>query len=559
MYFVVSGQVCQVVEATAFGFLDTLALVICNQVPDMLGGVYIPLMPQLIPSDIITRMITRAWRNVQPSASIDFEAVELLMNKPNFIGSKTIVMAPTGVGKSTRMIARMAALTSRRRIIVIEPRHILVTGLCDYMNQVDPTTGYGASTTGRTPSQSDRVIYCTYQSMVLCGYGKDTDIVVVDEAHIKDPIYKFAVEDMLTRNCTTLLVTATPDPAWEQRSINYIELQVAPIWRVVEHVITLGSITAYSHQVIQMCRNLGPNDKVLIFMPTTRQCAMLLEQLPGHGVIISSKHPAVDLEAQYFVSTRVSDAGITLPDVAFVFTMDIEWGVSVDIADDQIWAPTTSTQHYRLDELTVKQRKGRTGRTCDGTFFLFHIEGNFDQRKTTPKDLLMELVDLLDMPHIQAKLPPNAMALFEKYQEGSMMLGGGDITPQSLFPAPAHYRNPSEYRRANTQISVNYGMSTTLPIVSFDPLKGKNMMPGRDLTDRGAPVRVEEEDVEALAFWGLMPTTTDEEDVHRAKELQVVGDHNPDVLDDMYEAPYDDQINEYSDSSEDEYLSAEEN
>jgi hypothetical protein len=551
-YYVMFGQISEVVEAVGFGYLDTMLLVVCDMMPDVLDNLKLPRIPHVIPSDVITRLLTRLWRNVQPSSGIDFEAIELMVSKPGFFGSNTIIKAPTGVGKSTRMVARLAAITNKRRIIVVEPRHILVTGLTAYMNKIDPTTGYGAATTGHTPSKVDRVIYCTYQSMVLCDFGKDSDIVIVDEAHIKDPIYQFAVKDLLSRGCTTLLVTATPDPSWEHEQIPVVELEVAPLWRVLEHTQIVGSVAAYRNQVVQMCRGLGPSDKVLIFMPTTRQCAEMLKDLPGHGCIISSKHPLVDETAQFFVSTRVSDAGLTLPDVSFVFSMDIEWGVSSNIFGGDVFSPVPITGHYRLDALTIKQRRGRTGRTCDGTFILFKVNGDYAPRETTDLDLLKDLAELLDRPYIEDRLPPDTARLYDQYKEMSLMLGGGEMTPQSLFPVPGHYKNPSPYRRANTQLSAMYGQSTTNPIVSFDPLKGKNMMPGRDLTDRGNPVEVNVEEADhqdAMAFWFKPGQLTEDQSVQRAIDLQVVGDYCSDEeTKETYDAPYDSQL--YEDEQE---------
>ncbi|BCT98153.1 RNA-dependent RNA polymerase [Pythium ultimum RNA virus 1] len=545
-YYVLFGQISDVVEAVGFGYLDTMLLVWCDLIPDLFPALELQKIPLVIPSDILTRMIARMWRSVQPSSGIDFEAIELLLSRPGFFGSNFVIKAPTGVGKSTRMVAKIAALTNKRRILVVEPRHILVLGLTDYMNKIDPNTGYGASTTGRTPSIHDRVIYCTYQSLVLSGFGCDNDIVIVDEAHIKDPVYSFAVQDLCSRGCTTLLVTATPDPSWDHLEMEQIELKVAPLWRVVRHDIKITSITAYKKQVIKMVRNLSSSDKVLIFMPTTRQCAEMLKELPGHGCIISSKHPLIDETAQFFVSTRVSDAGLTLPDVSFVFSMDIEWGVSSTIYDDNIFGPMPLTGHYRLDSLTIKQRQGRTGRTCDGTFFLFEVGGEYYPRQTTPKDLLDELSQLLDLPHIENKLPTEAAELWDKYKEMALMLGG-DLTPQSLLPDPSHYRDPSQYRRANNQLSFMYGQSTTNPITSFDPLRGKNMLPGRVLTDRGDPVvvNVEDEDhLEAMDFWNLSIDTNPVTAIDNAVRRQVVQDFNPDSVEETYHAPYDFELEE---------------
>jgi len=542
-YFVCFGQISEVVEAVGFGYFDTMLVVICDMIPDMAYNIKLPRIPQVIPSDIITRAITRLWRNVQPSAGIDFESVELMVSKPGFFGSNVIIEAPTGVGKSTRMIARLAAITAGRRIIVVEPRHILVTGLTDYMNKIDPTTGYGAATTGRTPSVNDRVIYCTYQSMVMCNFGRDSDIVVVDEAHIKDPVYKFAVEDLLSRKCTTLLVTATPNPEWVHTSTQFVRVEVAPLWRVKEHVLNVGSIAAYRNQVIQMCRSIGPSDKALVFMPTTRQCSDLLKELPGHGCIISSKHPNVDDTAQFFVSTRVSDAGLTLPDVSFVFSMDIEWGVSSDVVEFDILSPVSKTGHYRIDELTVKQRKGRTGRTCDGTFFLFQVAGDHSPRQTTDKDLLDDLVQLLEKPYIESRLPTSAAELWDKYKEISIEWFGGETTPQNLLGMAEHSENPSDYKRAQAMLTAMYGQPGSTSVVCFDPLAAPGMFPDTVDTTWEGIVKVDEEHethLEALQFWGLTQST--EEGVRLAKQHQVIDDVNDDGDEQFYPNEWDDNM-----------------
>jgi len=478
-YFLAFGQTVNVVEAVGFGYVDTLLLVICDLVPNFAISVALPTMPVVIPSNVIVNTVTKAWRNIQPSASIDFEEIDRMVNRPGFYGSNNVIGAPTGVGKSTRMVSKIATLVAPRRVIVVEPRHLLVTGLCDYMNLIDPQRGYGAATTGRSPSSRDQVIYCTYQAMVLSNLGTGTDIVIIDEAHVKDPAHAFAVMDIMGRSVTTILTTATPDPGWQVQFplMRFWNLQVAQLWRVIEHEMYVKTIDDFVTKASSMARGLGKDDKALFFMPTIKLCEKMAELLPGSSAIISSKHTEYDKDAQFFVSTRVADAGLTIPDVSFVFSMDIEFGVSQEVSPDQLWAKATKTGYYKLDELTIKQRRGRTGRTCDGTFFLFRMLDQLDERKTTPYDLLNELSQLLDLPHIEEKLNPDARVLWESYKTLQSVMGMSYVTPQNLFGDQTHFRNPSAFMKKKNEDSALYGMPGTDPISNFEPLRMTNILP----------------------------------------------------------------------------------
>jgi len=81
---------------------------------------------------------------------------------------------------------------------------------------------------------------------------------------------------------------------------------------------------------------------------------------------ISSQHKIIDQSASVFISTSVSDAGLTIPDVSFVLSPDVD--VTVLQTED-----TPKAVYFKLPSTTISQRAGRTGRTSDGAFLLYQI------------------------------------------------------------------------------------------------------------------------------------------------------------------------------------------
>jgi hypothetical protein len=120
-------------------------------------------------------------------------------------------------------------------------------------------------------------------------------------------------------------------------------------------------------------------DKVLIFAPTKAQGLSI-----GAGFrpcFLNSDTPEVDEKAEVYIATKVADAGLTIPDVSRVYTSDVDFSIESTLTFDQeaisaghrTLDDTDNRHYYRISEATIRQRRGRTGRTNDGAFFLYKL------------------------------------------------------------------------------------------------------------------------------------------------------------------------------------------
>jgi len=129
--------------------------------------------------------------------------------------------------------------------------------------------------------------------------------------------------------------------------------------------------------------------RFLIFCPDVQQCVRLANRMTGKTCILSSGHTEIDPTAKFFISTSVSDVGLTIPSVDVVITLDIDRAITLN-------HDGTSTAGYsRLTSEAIHQRRGRTGRTNNGTFHVLNVLGAFGttvllKPPATPIHLLTE-------------------------------------------------------------------------------------------------------------------------------------------------------------------------
>lgn len=418
-------------------------------------------------SDNISYWADVGWRKIQPSGRANYDTLLGILHEDVMQCKKLVVQAPTGVGKSTAMI-RAIAKSTNRRVWVIEPRHVLVTGLVDYMNSIDECTGYGALTTGREMSTADVVVYATYQSFLLNQTLTTRDIIVVDEAHLDEPLYKFAVAELLSRDNTVLLTTATPDPTWGAISgLQEVEVEALNVFQVREVELEAENLREYVNLVADIIGTLPKGVKALVFMPTLHGCSELSDKLQQDTTILSSKTPNYNKDAQIFVSTKVSDAGLTIPDVEYVITSTMDVDVSIAIESNDLMNQQHLPYNYEISASTLKQRKGRTGRTCDGTFIKVKLTKTKVRNKhSTDADLVASLAEFLHDTYIRSKLPQTALALVETIEK-FISSTGGDISVGNLLNRPTVWEQETPEHRAAVDLAMLYGLPGTTPGVSL--------------------------------------------------------------------------------------------
>jgi len=273
--------------------------------------------------------------------------------------TRTLFTAPTGWGKSTSFIV---ALQKRldETIYVILPRVVIVEDLYQKMSKWYPEIRFNAwFENSRYRSDNPQIVFTTIQSFMTHDVPKDA-FVVIDEAHINEPCYNIFNKDPYPRG---LSMTATPTPVLRKLPKKIIKGSTP--FTIHEENITCPTLDAYKELVFNATKHCNKKEKTLIFVPTKRMVSDLENRFKLKGIKTCGLHSGktiIDFDASVFISTCVSDAGLTLPSVTRVFSPDIDIHVSGN-----------RPYFYKINANTIIQRKGRTGRTCNGSFFLYEI------------------------------------------------------------------------------------------------------------------------------------------------------------------------------------------
>jgi len=367
--FIAFGKVIPVLVELDLHFFDIIIIILLDQIhlPEFKWVEFISAFNPSAPTTIVGGWITLLINYISPSGAVDLQPlIEAIRNIRN--GDRFVLDAPTGTGKSTRMVDTIQNI-ARRRVIVIEPRHILVTGLVEYMNTLFPNTGIGGSTEGLTPSLDDRIIYCTAQSFLLSANLRDpASLFLFDEAHVDEPAYRVVHNYLVRNNLTVIYMTATPLEEW---GLQLLAVPAVNTFRKDTFDINILNQHEYFSKVLAYIHSRGPFEKHLVFVNSRREAFEFRDRLNLPSSVLTSQNKEVDPNSIVYISTSVADAGLTIPDVSTVHTMDV--GINVSSVD---FFTNPVVSHFRLPNTTLKQRIGRTGRTCNGMIFIYRLGGH---------------------------------------------------------------------------------------------------------------------------------------------------------------------------------------
>lgn len=389
--FLLTGRVTMVVLDLDLHIVDTLLVLVVSYIS---FDCKIPVLDfdVLSPSLILARIMSAALRLITPSGAIDYQPLDEQVRHLALSSAGSFVLeAPTGTGKSTRMMARIRSrLPSSLKMVVIQPRHLVTKGVGEYMKKLYPATGIGISTEGYELSGNESLIYSTVQSFLLNKTLRvDRNIVlVIDEAHLNEVHYhvirRLAVTTPTLRK---IFVTATPTPDLLAAGFLHIAVPAVSQNKVheVEHEIL--NFKAYKRFATLYANDRLPVEKTLIFCPSILASHEIASGIVHPTCVLNSANPNVDESASVFIATSVADAGLTIPDVSSVLSMDYDVQVTTPdfnglegarVDADGVhqyardgWQPRP--YYFRLPEVTKTQRKGRTGRTLDGVFHYFRV------------------------------------------------------------------------------------------------------------------------------------------------------------------------------------------
>lgn len=395
-----TGRLTQSVVELDLHIVDILIVYLCSFIK---FNVYLPPVLFYIPapSEWFARLLTYVIGLVSPGGSIDFQPLNAQLRRLAVNPQASFILAaPTGVGKSTRMINTIQN-SLNRRVVVVVPRHLIAESVGKYMQNMYPDSGIGISTEGYTFKNDDRIIYCTAQSFFSNPLlRRPGDVVVLDEAHIQEPHYHVMRNYLDNPAISKIYMTATPPKGL--RNVTKLEIPSTQTFSVQKGSFEVKAMSKYINDAIDFANERTPLEKILIFVPTVKQMDDLAYRIRHKVCRLSSKHRVIDESATVFVATSVADAGLTIPDVSFVLSMDIDVTVVQRVIKDSEVDPKTGQEPpvkpsdvvrwFRLSPQTIKQRLGRTGRTSNGVFLLYSYIGSdlpiLDEVEYTTSDFI---------------------------------------------------------------------------------------------------------------------------------------------------------------------------
>lgn len=326
----------------------TLATVILMQakIPDVVGFL----------DDAVTALLNKFWSKI-PTSFRDLDVFLLDLTHKQFV-----VEAPTGSGKSTDMIESIR-LCVNTKIVVIEPRVNLCTGLSAYMNSRFPAR-FGYITGDGTFDEDANVVYVSSRSFSMrhnqfMGKGY---VFVVDEFHVDEIDHIVVVKTLSGSEERVIYTSATP----KDMNIPKVVLPSMNVYgydRKEMPLLVNGPMsTAYVNAIQMISRGHNPFMRHLIFVDTFRELETLEQILPGRVGTISSRGVDIPSDVVFIIATSAADVGVTIPNVDIVITRDTHFSQG-----------SKGLALYRLPASTITQRCGRTGRTNNGFAYVLKV------------------------------------------------------------------------------------------------------------------------------------------------------------------------------------------
>jgi len=303
------------------------------------------------------------------------------MHAIDTIGStsaRVLVEAPTGVGKSTSLVATIYRNSWFRyeKIIMIVPRSLLVTSLCPYL--IDAFGVPAHPVTEGCPYDPDaRFIVCTGMEVLLHPeWIKKTNLFIWDECHLEEGLYLGVGRVLIQSDQNLVMTTATPSRFNLDAVDIHCPLTIASTWSVDETMseqIDAASLSyedywvVYRDRILKIIRGF-PHAKFLVFIVDKSQATYISQRFAGKVCVLSSESKTVLKDANLYIATAVADVGLTIPAVDWVITSNIvRESVPLTVnPDNGERTEVDKVVFTKLTEATRRQRFGRTGRTNNG-------------------------------------------------------------------------------------------------------------------------------------------------------------------------------------------------
>jgi len=265
-------------------------------------------------------------------------------------GKSVICSAHTGTGK-TRYIPSLLVQMTNKPTCIAMPRRILCEQYAMYPGVVWWQSG---------PFPNARLVVCTY-GFLSAKMGNGPCVVpdvtfVLDESHETACEMKMLFDTLfMTQQC--VLLTATPKAWMHDKKWPYIQAKIPPLHDIVDRRPDSFTSRKLDDVIVEALR--AGFKRILVIHPHTRAVKALAVKYKDNGFYALHSGSREIPETGHVVATAIADAGLTLPGCDLV----IDTGLRV--VNDQ-----GRTLTKEIDKATSLQRRGRTGRTNPGEYWL---------------------------------------------------------------------------------------------------------------------------------------------------------------------------------------------
>lgn len=269
-------------------------------------------------------------------------------------GEVPVITAPTGTGKTLH--CPMRCLDSRlngekiRQVLVVMPRNIL----CGEWSAKSKAQWIRKGNVEKAP-----LMTCTYGYLATVLATGDLRLIegtmlIFDEAHEKSVEWDYIQHHWL-KKMNAMLLSATPR-ALDENYV-HVKVDVEPLYPIDTEVMTNARIMDV------IAENANKAKRMLVIHPSRSHCERIARQMKGIGLkvaVCSSKSRRIPPMDYHVVATAIADAGLTIPGCDLV----------IDSGLRHVNDGGELRCNLPIDNATMIQRRGRTGRTCAGRYIL---------------------------------------------------------------------------------------------------------------------------------------------------------------------------------------------
>lgn len=280
-------------------------------------------------------------------------------------GAPTLVVAPTGTGKSTAFIAGLFLTTTFTGTIWLLCPTIVSRDI--YQNDFLPTDYWQILSAGVTNDNARRLKVLTHghARTRIPTDGQPGDLVVLDEIHLSEPemfanFYQFS-------NLKRIGITATPSSTFELPWVDIFRYPGEKRFKT-----TVQHVNEDFSSLLTKLMGLSPRilSRALIVVPTLAMVEEIVQTLSRVSLVgypLSAYHQTVP-PSGIIVATTIVDTAVTIQPPP---TCLIDFGLTLSVVVDYSgFEPTSTATKVHTSPATHQQRLGRVGRGGDSIAFV---------------------------------------------------------------------------------------------------------------------------------------------------------------------------------------------